>query len=99
MDDVLLVIQGEKKQEITPDVARDKVVGPDVLLSVDAQSPGKAGLLKQLLDPEGRPVDGPGQDPRVLVGDLQGDAADGGGDDGVLLPQGLGHGQAEPLLA
>ena len=75
-----------------------KEVIADMLPAVLAQLLGVFGGVKKLLYRKGGPFDGIAKQAGIFVGYLQRYPADGRGDDGFALPQGLGNRQAESLF-
>ncbi len=76
-------------------MAGQQIVVADVLAAVIAEPLGVLGCVEKLLYREGSTFDGIAQQAGIFVGDLEGDTTDGGGDDGLCLPKGLGDGQAK----
>src|SRR5260370_36511751 len=88
--------EGKEECEVALEFLRDEKIFLDVLVASFAQLRRYLRMRKQVADLIRGSLDGMRQQSRVLVDDLDRNAAHGGGHHRFLLPERFGDGEAEP---
>ena len=96
--DVLGMVEGKEQKHVIAEVAGKQEVVADVFPAVFAELFGVLGGVEKLFYREGSAFDGMAEQAGMFMRHLQRNATDGGGDDGLCLPEGLGDGQAKTFL-